>query len=319
MKKLLSLIIPTNGITEWVIQVVESIYSQNVNDSLFEVVITDNGDSDDCKNAIEGKFATHGNLLYKKTNAKLFLNQIEAFKISSGLFIKFVNHRSAMDFGSIDFLVNYVEAHKNDAYKPITFFMNPTKRCKGEKHFYDFDSFVKGLGHWSSWSGGLSCWKEDFEKLPKDLDFNSLYPHTTILFCFTDRADYIINYKSLYHDITMNHSKKGRYKLYYAFGIEYPSILLSLLRNNNISTETFDYVKRQNETFIVECYKNFSILHDAHSYDLSGAEDYLNIFYSYRKIRNKAWRMLPYTFCIKCCKKLLKVLGGEKINDINGK
>lgn len=307
MKKLLSLIIPTNGITEWVTQVVESIYSQNVDDSLFEVVITDNGECDDCKNAIERNFSTHSNLVYKKTNAKLFLNQIEAFKISSGLFIKFVNHRSVMDFGSIDFLINYVEAHENDACKPITFFMNPTKQCKGEKHFYDFDSFVRSLGYWSSWSGGLSCWKEDFERLSKDLDFNSLFPHTTILFYFTDRTDYIINYKSLYHDIPANHSKKGKYKLYYAFSVEYPSIMLSLLRNNNISIETFDYVKKQNEAFVVECYENFSILHNAHSYDLSGAKDYLNVFYSYKKIRNKAWRMLPLNILYKMFNKLLKL------------
>ena len=40
---LLSICIPTNGISKWILPTLEAIYSQNVDISLYEVVITDNG------------------------------------------------------------------------------------------------------------------------------------------------------------------------------------------------------------------------------------------------------------------------------------
>ena len=44
-KLVLSLCLPTNGISEWVFPVLESIYSQNVDESKYEVIVTDNGSS----------------------------------------------------------------------------------------------------------------------------------------------------------------------------------------------------------------------------------------------------------------------------------
>ena len=46
MWKVVSLCLPTNGIIEWVFPVLDSIYRQNVDDSLFEVIVTDNGDNE---------------------------------------------------------------------------------------------------------------------------------------------------------------------------------------------------------------------------------------------------------------------------------
>ena len=54
---LLSLCIPTNGIIELIFPVLESIYSQNdVDSSLFEVVVMDNGDNREFKIKIKGLF-----------------------------------------------------------------------------------------------------------------------------------------------------------------------------------------------------------------------------------------------------------------------
>lgn len=50
---LLSICIPTNGIVEWVIPVLKSIYSQKADNSLFEVVVTDNGNSSALSKAVE--------------------------------------------------------------------------------------------------------------------------------------------------------------------------------------------------------------------------------------------------------------------------
>ena len=39
----ISLCIPTNGVSEWVFPVLDSIYNQGVSEELFEVIVTDNG------------------------------------------------------------------------------------------------------------------------------------------------------------------------------------------------------------------------------------------------------------------------------------
>ena len=46
---LISLCIPTNGVIEWVFPVLDSIYSQSVDNELFEVVVTDNGNNAEFK------------------------------------------------------------------------------------------------------------------------------------------------------------------------------------------------------------------------------------------------------------------------------
>ena len=44
---LLSLCIPTNGVSEWVFPVLDSIYDGNEEGSEFEVIVTDNGNNQD--------------------------------------------------------------------------------------------------------------------------------------------------------------------------------------------------------------------------------------------------------------------------------
>ena len=90
--KLLSLCIPTNGVSEWVFPVLDSIYNNYYgNLDTFEVIITDNGDNNDFKQGIRKYVSKFPNLIYKETKAVQFQNQIEAFKLASGDYIKFVN------------------------------------------------------------------------------------------------------------------------------------------------------------------------------------------------------------------------------------
>lgn len=308
MGRLLSLCIPTNGVTEWVVQVVDSIYRQGVDDALFEVVITDNGQGDECERAVRGRFGMHDNLRYQRTDAYMFLNQIEAFRLARGAFIKFVNHRAVMTDGSVEYLLGFVREHINDAERPIACF--PGSMMQGEpcrRTYATFDGFVRGLSYVSSYSGGLACWKDDFDSLPKDLAYNELYPHTTILFYFRDRGCYVIDNEPIFRELPADHKKKGSYKLYYAFGVEYPSILLDLVRSSDITTGTFLEVKKANEAFLADCYAKFEILGEPHSYDLSGAEDYLDVYYSVKKIIAEARRMA----CSKRAKAFVKKLIGR--------
>ena len=67
MAPIVSLCMPTNGVPEWVFPVLESISSQGVSDSLYEVVITDNGKNEDFKQEMREKLAVHPNWVYAET------------------------------------------------------------------------------------------------------------------------------------------------------------------------------------------------------------------------------------------------------------
>ena len=69
---LISLCIPTNGVIEWVFPVLDSIYSQNVDNELFEVVVTDNGNNAEFFTLMSEYAEKHNNLKYQKNNAYMF-------------------------------------------------------------------------------------------------------------------------------------------------------------------------------------------------------------------------------------------------------
>lgn len=289
---LLSLCIPTNGIIELIFPVLESIYSQtNVNTKLFEVVIMDNGDNQEFKTKIKDYAKPHENLVYKETELKGFLSESECYKIASGLFIKFINHRTKLLPNTISYFLNFIENNRSE--KPCVYFSNGViKEINGINEYDNFDSYVRNLHYWSSWSTGMGFWKEDFDRIPKDMEFNELYPHTTILFSEKKKSKYIIDNTPLLDEIPVSHANKGRYNLFHAFGVEYPGIICDLLRDGSITTETFLSVKNDNLKFIASLYRDFVILKQPCSYDLTGREKSLNVFYDYSKVKNVARSLL---------------------------
>ncbi len=287
---LLSLVIPTYGIVEWVLPVLDSIFNQTVDESLYEVVVTDNGNNKQFQDEMIEYCKKHKNLVYKKTTAVLFMNQIEAFKLASGEFIKFINHRTKLLEGSLEYLIQYIK--ENMYSKPISFFLNGTIEPQKKEEFYsDFDSFLYGLSFYSSWSGGVACWKTDLKKiLDNDIIEKeySLFPHACLIFLDEKDRTYNIDTCKLFEEIDKSASLKGRYDLFYAFGVEYIDLIVRVNNKGMIDDITKHYIKNENEKFIVKLYTNYVLLKNDCSYDLSSAKVSLNKYYSYNVIRIKA-------------------------------
>lgn len=291
--KLLSLCIPTNGIVEWVLPVLESIYAtSNIPEALYEVIITDNGDNTQFAEEIYKFSHDHENLVYKQTRAKGFLNQIESFKMANGLFIKFINHRSLFNKGTLQYLLTFVAEHEKK--RPITYFMNGSLLQAGINIYDSFDGFVRGLSYYSSWSGGLACWKQDFDNLVVPNGFNALFPHTDILFSITTGRKYVIDHTKLFTEIISGHGNKGTYNLFQAFAFEYLLILSKLLGDNYITLETFNFIKKSNKRFICDLYLHFIILREKCSYNLENYREWIGIFYSYKDILVESILYIPF-------------------------
>lgn len=289
---IVSLCMPTNGVIEWVFPVLDSIYGQEVEEGLYEVVITDNGDNTEFKKRITEYKKDHTNLVYKETNALPFLNEIESYKCASGELIKFVNHRTKLVDGALRKLIEF--AKKNENEKPIVYFSNGVLRLKQEQYIYsNFDQFVKNLSYWSSWSTGMTIWKKDFERLPENIDsFNELFPHTNVLFSERHREKYVIDNTIIFDEMPQGKKSKGDYDLFSAFGIEYPGIICDLLRRGDITGETFRSVVDENLEFIAGLYLEYFIKKDYCSYDLSGFDNMFGIFYTKKEFRKKVWTII---------------------------
>ena len=279
-KPLVSLCIPTNGVVEWVFPVLDSIYNQIVDNALFEIVITDNGNNVVFKKNIQDYLKIHTNIVYVETQALPFVNEIESYKKASGELIKFVNHRTKLVEGTLQRMIDYVESNRE--IKPITYFSNGVLKMSKDKHeFSSFDEFVKNLSYWSSWSTGMTIWKSDFDKLPEDVsEFNELFPHTNVLFDVRDRGKYVVDNSIIFDEIPQGKKPKGNYDLYYAFGVDYPRIIENLLKDGSITVKSYKYVLDKNLEFIASLYWQYNIKKDYCSYDLSGLEDMFGKYYS---------------------------------------
>lgn len=281
---IVSLCMPTNGVIEWVFPVLDSIYEQGCENEKFEIVITDNGNNKEFKEKIKIYNQKHLNLHYFETNALPFINEIESYKRANGRLIKFVNHRTLFVEGALNQLIGL--AKENSDAKPIMYFANGVlKKRKKVFEYATFDEFVNNLSYWSSWSTGMTIWKEDFDKLPEDVsDFNELFPHTNVLFNERNRNKYIIDNTVIFNEIPQGRKPKGDYDLFYAFGVEYPSIILNLYRENSITADTLRSVLKDNLRFVAYMYSLYFIKKEYCSYDLNGLKDMYNIFYTKKQL-----------------------------------
>lgn len=280
MSYLLSLCIPTNGIIELVFPVLDSIYAQGVDEKLFEVVVCDNGDNAEFRKMMVDYVGRHKNLRYGRTDAPVFLSEPETYKMATGRLIKFINHRTKLVSGTLQYLLDFVQAHEEEERPPIVYFANGSLKQKTQiVHFDNFSDFVGGLKILGTWSTGMAIWKSDFDRIPPDESYNVLFPHTTVLFRERDRR-YIIDDKVLLDEIPVGHGKKGKYDVFYAFSVEWLLILGELLRSKDITVQTFLHLKQETLQFCLGLALDFLILRRPCSYDTSSFEESMRVFYS---------------------------------------
>lgn len=285
-KPLLSLCIPTNGVIDLVFPVLDSIYSQQVDENLFEVIVMDNGDNSEFKKLIKEYASKHFNLNYKETESKGFTNEIDSYRAAKGVFIKFINHRTKLMPGALNEFLEFIK--KNEEIKPCVYFSNGVLKLKGIQEYDSFDQYVKNLSYYSSWSTGMAFWKEDFDKITDPSSFDELFPHTGILFAERNKDKYIIDNRVLLDEIEVSQTSKGRYDLFKAFAVVYPSLIENLFKDGDISKETFESVKKDNLSFLAQLYFDFVVRKHPCSYDLSSFEESSKVYYSAKMIKRAA-------------------------------
>lgn len=244
---ILSLCLPTNGAVHWVIPTLEGIYSQGVDASLFEVVITDNGEDSRLGEALLQY--DYPNLRYIPTKDKGFTNLITALKLGKGLYCKMINHRSVLVPGALQMMIDLVEKYREE--KPILYFSNGYLDDKEIVECPSVDAFVYSMHYLATWSAGVGLWQVDNAKL-NDIQLNDLFPQSALMFDLREESAYVICNREFQK--MQDEEGKGGYDLFYAFAVEFPNIWKALLTQKRISTATYEYVMKKMYGFIYSLY-----------------------------------------------------------------
>lgn len=279
---IVSLCLPTNGIIEWVFPVLDSIYAQSVDQNLYEIIVTNNGNNEEFENRMFEYQAKHSNITYKKTTAFMFYNQLEALKLANGKYLKFVNHRGLFTKDSLNRMIKLI--CENERTKPVIFWGNGVLKEKQYK-LDSFDDFVSTIGHLASWTTGVGIWKEDYDKIPKDMKIDKISPHSCILFSERHKNEYLIDNSIFSQEIEVDQSKKGTYDLFKAFAVEEITITLNLFIDGDITADTFKKVKKDYKRFVADLYWQYIIKKRPCSYNLSGFDDAMGVFYRKKEIK----------------------------------
>lgn len=274
MHPILSICIPTHGVVDFVIPAVKSIYAQNCSLSDFEVVISDNGSSDDLKIALEQE--SYPNLLYQKVDASGFMNEVNSTKNAKGAFVKIMNHKSMLLPGVLQQMIDFVKA--NMEKKPMLFFSNGHVGKEQIINCPDFQSFMRKVSFWSSWEEGLGFWQEEKERLA-DIPYNEMVPTSSVLFYLRDESEYVIFNTPI--STQKNMKRKRMYDFFEVFAIQYNDYYNKLRMEKKISTDTFNFLRYDMyRRYLISYYYQIVVAKTDDSIPLPHIKEQMSVYYT---------------------------------------
>ena len=275
-RPLLSLCIPTNGVKKWLIPVLESIYEQEVDISLFEVVITNNSQfSQEFEDSLL-PYKKFSNFIYKRTNAVGFLNQIDCFFASNGNMIKLVNHRAKLLPGTIEYFLDFIRTYGNR--RPVAYFSNGMLRMDEVYLCSTFDKFMFKLSYWSRWSAGLVLWREDLFSI-QELECDTMFPHLSLLSNNCNSGLFVIDDKHLF--CMQDEAGKGGYNVFNTFAVHYLNLIRKEQNLFHINEKTYKHIKYDLYfDFFRKCYFDLFYNRKHHCFDLENTKEAFKVNYS---------------------------------------
>lgn len=204
----------------------------------YEVVITDNDPEHELRTVI-AEFSSFSNLRYIPTECEGFMNSYHALKNGRGELLKLHNSQNRIRKGMLAVIVE--QARENRHERPLIFHSNGFLGMHGVKAYSDFNSFMNSLSYWSSWSGGMTIWKEDFDRAD-GVEINPLFPHTSVFMTQYWKESFIIDDRIMYD--VQRVAKRGGHNKFEAFTVHYPSLLTESFNAGHISRSCLDSILR---------------------------------------------------------------------------
>ena len=283
-KYLLSLCIPTNGESRWVVPNVRQIYSLGSDNSIFEVVVADNNPNEEMDAAMK-EFAKYPNFHYVKTKAKGFYNIVENFVQANGDFMIKLNHRCILHEGMIERI--YEMGCKYIDEKPLMFFSNGALHNNEVREYKTFDEYLYNLSYRSSLSQGLFFWKEDLARV-NQIKFAPMSPNVSLMFDSRKKTSFVIDDRSMCHE--QNSSGKYGYDLFDTFAVLYLDLVNDVRIDGSISKKTFIKIKTDIFDMLTTSYFYMKVLGRKGNYSLEGVKESMGVYYSKGDYHNMIFR-----------------------------
>lgn len=292
---LLSICIPTNGVSRWVVPNVRQIYSLGSDNNIFEVVVADNNPNAEMDAAM-AEFSKYPNFRYVKTKAEGFYNIVENFVQARGDFMIKINHRCLMEKGSIERI--YELGCRYIDRKPLVFLSNGILRENKILEYTTFDDYLKKLTFWSSLSEGLFFWKEDILEVP-NISFAPMSPNVSLMFNSKSKNLFVID------DIKFGGAQdsKGKYgyDFFYTFAVLYLDLVNQVRIEGYLSNESYIKIKSDLYRWLRDIYIEMKIMGRKGNHSLNNLRLNIAVYYSnldYYKMVASAWFLFVPKYCI---------------------
>lgn len=281
-KTIVSICIPTNNRAEIIKETLESIFFQNVDDKLYEVCISDGSSTDETKEIIEKYFKDYKNIKYVKSHCETPYNLIEALKLGKGEFLKLHNDYSKFKNGELINFIDSIEKYSNN--NALMFFPFGEIKNKIETiELKSFDEFMNNISYYSTWSSAFCIDKKNFDILiDRQIDIEKMFPHLSLLYACYDKDLYVIDNNCYVSNIPLK--KKGGYNLPETFVKIYLSMTKDLLRNQKISLNTYNKIRKGTLKFVADWYAIVKT-DKRYFFTFENLEQYLSEYYTKAEIK----------------------------------
>lgn len=297
-KYLLSICIPTNGVSRWVVPNVRQIYSLGTNNDIFEVVVADNDPNEEMEEAMK-EFSQYPNFRYVKTQAKGFYNIIENFVQAHGDFMIKINHRCLMQPGSIERIYQlgceYIDR------KPLIYLSNGLLKENRRMEFHSFNDYLVKLTFFSSLSEGLFFWKEDIAEVP-NIKFAPMSPNVSLMFNSKTKNLFVID--DLKFGGSQDSTGKYGYDLFNTFAVLYLDLVNQVRIEGYLSKEGFIKIKKDLAKWLREIYFQMVVLARNDNYILQDIKKDMSVYYT----KEEYYKMVIYARLILLPKAIIRKL-----------
>ena len=303
-KYLLSICIPTNGVSRWVVPNVRQIYSLGTDPEIFEVVVADNAPNEEMDAAM-AEFSKYPNFRYVKTKAEGFYNIIENFVQAKGDFMIKINHRCLMQKGSIERIYQlgceYIDR------KPLIYLSNGLLNENRRLEFGSFDDYLRKLTFYSSLSEGLFFWKEDLIEVP-NIKFAPMSPNVSLMFNSKTKDFFVID--DIQFGDAQDSTGKYGYDLFNTFAVLYLDLVNQVRIDGYLSKEGFIQIKKDLFKWLSGYYYLMDVKGEKGNYTINDVKKNLSVYYSkydyYHMVFYARFVMFPLMLAKSVAKKILK-------------
>ncbi|MDD5583643.1 MAG: glycosyltransferase family 2 protein [Candidatus Omnitrophica bacterium] len=166
-KILLTIAIPTYNRCGILDETLQGYFNDPDLDERIEIVVSDNGSSDNTPGVTTKYLNSHKNFLYSRNQENIYArNFTKALSLGSGEYIRLANDNVEPTPGTLKFMLDTIQQHLPDK-KQIFFYQN-TWQCKNtHKEVSDLNGFISLASFFSTWISNFGAWRSDFIRLPE--------------------------------------------------------------------------------------------------------------------------------------------------------